>query len=223
MRNIAWLDANELAADQVNGQAITSRHQHLQVCLLAIERPLTILTYTAIDDGQIGLDAAIHINDALGDTQRMHSPAIGTRQNAHRVFHAQGHGRDNVRFEHWQVNEAGFLHEAGHSEAAQAPRACWSQFNPILLVPLRINTDNADAILGTELFDTQNSIGGLAIKFGTGDFTEYWLCATGPHLFSDRFEQCKTGGCSRLGRPTSHKIRLQYCNFRIFDDGGHAA
>src|SRR6266702_7448600 len=163
MRNIAWLDAYQLAAGQVNAQAITSSYQYLQVCFLAIERSLTILTHAAVDDGQIRLDAAIHIHNALGYPQGMHSPSIGTRQNAHRVFHAQGHGRDNVRFEHWQVNEAGFLHEAGHSEAAQAPRACWSQFNPILLVPLRINTDNADAILGTELFDSQNSIGGLAI------------------------------------------------------------
>src|SRR6266852_9140105 len=113
MGYIAWIDANELAADQVNGQAITSSHQYLQVGFIAIERPLAILTHAAIDDGQVGLDAAIHIDNALSNSKGMHGSPVRAGQNTHRVFHPQGHGRDNMRFEYWQVDQAGFLHETG--------------------------------------------------------------------------------------------------------------
>src|SRR5205085_1885355 len=52
VRDMVWLDANQLTAGQVNGQAITSGHQYLQVGFIAIERSLPILTDAAIDDGQ---------------------------------------------------------------------------------------------------------------------------------------------------------------------------
>src|SRR5215469_10900358 len=92
MGDIAWFDAHQLAADQVNGQAITSSHQYLQIGFIAVEWPLTILTHATIDDGQVWLDATIHINDALGDPKGMHGPSVRAGQYAHRVFHAQGHG-----------------------------------------------------------------------------------------------------------------------------------
>ncbi len=33
----------------------------------------------------------IHIHNALVNTEGVHCAAVGTRQNAHRIFHAQRH------------------------------------------------------------------------------------------------------------------------------------
>ena len=87
VRNVARLDADELAADKINGQALASRDQNLQIGLVTIERPLAILSHAAIDDGQVGPNAKIHIHDGLVDAEGMHGPPVGTGQNTHRVFH----------------------------------------------------------------------------------------------------------------------------------------
>src|SRR5579864_7592742 len=99
-----------------------------------------------------------------------------------------------MRFEYRQVNEAGFLHETGDAEAAQALCAGWSQFDPILFAALWVDTDDADAIVRTEFLYSQDCIGGLAVKLGAGGFTEHRLCTTGVYLFSDSLEQGKAGG-----------------------------
>src|SRR5258708_39971999 len=123
----------------------------------------------------------------------MHSPAVRTRQNPHGVFHGQGHGRDDMCFEHGQVNEAGFLHETGDAETTQTSGTCGSQFDPILLTTLWINTDDTDAIVCAELLYAQDRIGGLAVKLCTRGFTEDGFCSTGTYLFSDGLEQGKAG------------------------------
>src|SRR5258708_30355255 len=120
MGDIAWLDANDLAAGQVNSQAITSSYQYLQVGSIAIEWSLTVLANTAIDDDQVGFDAAIHINNGLSNPKSMHGPPVRARQNTHQIFHAQSHSRDNMRFEHRQVDQASVLHEARNAEVTQA-------------------------------------------------------------------------------------------------------
>ena len=72
MRDISWLDTNNLATDKVDSQAITPGHQDLQIGLIAIEWAFAILTHTAIDNGKIRFDASVHINDTLINAKSMH-------------------------------------------------------------------------------------------------------------------------------------------------------
>ena len=99
-----------------------------------------------------------------------------------------------MRFEHGQVNETGFLQETRDVQAAQTLRACGPQFNPILFAPLRVYTQDANAVFRAELLDPQDGIGGLAVELGAGCFTQHRLCSTGAHFFGNRFEQRETGG-----------------------------
>src|SRR6266487_2541887 len=97
MWNGVWINANELAADLIDCQAISSCYQYLQV----------------------RFDAAIHIHDRLVDAERMHGPSIRTREHTHWIFHTQRHRRDNMRFEYRKVNQTGILHKTRDTKPAQ--------------------------------------------------------------------------------------------------------
>src|SRR5579872_4338099 len=98
-----------------------------------------------------------------------------------------------MAFEDGQIDQAGLVEDAWHTEATQLFRTLWSPFNPILLTALRVYAYNANAVGGAEFFDAQDGVSGFAIKLGTGRLTEHWLRATGAHLFRNGFEQGETG------------------------------
>ena len=72
MWNILRFYADDLAANKINGQTIATGYQYLQVSPVTIEWAFTILSDAPIDNGQIGPDAAVHINNTLIDAQGMH-------------------------------------------------------------------------------------------------------------------------------------------------------
>jgi hypothetical protein len=93
-------------------------YQYLQIGFIAIEWPLAILSNAAIDDSQVRLDTTIHIHDALVDTEGMHRAAVRPGQNTHWIFHAERHGRDNMRLENGQVNQTRLAQYTRDAESA---------------------------------------------------------------------------------------------------------
>ena len=194
VRDVSRLDADELAADKVDGQAIAASDQHLQVGLIAIERAFAVLPNAAINDGEVGFDAAVHVYDGLVDAEGVHGTAIRSRQNAHGIFHTERHSRNDVRFQDRQINQARLGEDTRDAETAQAPGTFWPQFDPVLLPAFRVYFDDANAVFLAELFNPQDSVGSITIKLGARGFTQDRLCSTCAYFFGDGFEESKTGG-----------------------------
>src|SRR5258708_28902745 len=109
---------------------------------MGIEWPLRILSNAGMDNSQVRLDTTIHIHDALVDTEGMHRAAVRPGQNTHWIFHAERHGRDNMRLENGQVNQTRLAQYTRDAESAQSLRTLPSHSHPILLPALPRNPPN---------------------------------------------------------------------------------
>jgi hypothetical protein len=138
MWNIARFDSNGLTAHKINGEAIAPSKKYLQLRLVAIEWSIPVLADTAINNVEVGLEAPVHIDNALIYAKGMHGTAVRAWENTHTILHAQRHGRDNMRFKNRKVDETRLTQNTGDVKMPQFLRTDSLHWHPILLIALRV-------------------------------------------------------------------------------------